>query len=348
MAEHQTAQTTFYFRVSKLASHLPGSGLALISQPATTVVRNRRARLGALGRAVTAILDAKSELKTPADLVPVQEDLSPDQREEHVQRIRSALPRIGQFKAKQLVDSGARSIGDAARAVKQRVRSASYKLTLSDCPLLPSVGLEEADQELRTFQGHNRDGYKFHLAGRHRRQAKGAREVVLIATHNDKPRQLLMTSGADATRGQITRRSTAADVHGRAIEEDVLGPVRLRGCTGDGAFVRLMRRAAIKPGLALQAWGLYRRCAADEDIDEALLEACISVRPDKRKPPPAPGECVHRRFVPTSTERAVFEELGEAFVAPDHRNFSNVLPGLPSSHSVSVKRKVGGKKGDVD
>ncbi|EJD34839.1 hypothetical protein AURDEDRAFT_188912 [Auricularia subglabra TFB-10046 SS5] len=207
-----------------------------------------------------------------------------------------------------------------------------------------------------------------------------------------------MTSEADAAKGQITRRSTATDVRGRAIEEDVLGPVRLRGCvaavaqsgahgascivrlpepgesrsaraaaierkegryvlvdmhwapraalgaalfscTGDGAFVRLMRRAAIKRGLALQAWGLYRRCADDEDIDVALLEACISVRPDKRKPPPAPEERVYWRFVPTSTERAVFEELGEAFVAPDHRNFSNVLPGLPSSRSVSVKRK---------
>ncbi|EJD32233.1 hypothetical protein AURDEDRAFT_178732 [Auricularia subglabra TFB-10046 SS5] len=53
------------------ASHSPGSGRALISQPATTAVRNRRARLGALGRAATAILDANSELKTLDDFIPV-------------------------------------------------------------------------------------------------------------------------------------------------------------------------------------------------------------------------------------------------------------------------------------
>lgn len=387
----------------------------------TAPVRNRRARLAALGRAASAILAAEYELKSLDDffafagnerlaeelynLRHALEELPPAEKKVVARRIQAALPCVGKVKAKHLVDSGARSVQSARTAVKERARSARYKMMLSEYPLMSRIDLQEADEILSLFQeGHDPKDYEFHLAGRHRRQSNGARAVVIVVAHNDEPQQLFMTNETAAARGQVTQRTTQADMRGAVVEEEILRPLRLRGCiaaaaragahassclfrlpkpdetrttrldaierkegayalvdlfwapraalgaalfscTGDRAFVRLMRSSAVKRGLALQSWGMYRRCADDEDIDEALLPQCVSARPDKRKPPPAEGERAYWRFVPTSTERAVFEELGEEYIAPERRSFSNVLPGLSSKRKASAKGK-GARKTD--
>ncbi|KZV93807.1 hypothetical protein EXIGLDRAFT_835408 [Exidia glandulosa HHB12029] len=104
--------------------------------------------------------------------------------------------------------------------------------------------------------------------------------------------------------------------------------------TGDFAFLKKMRAAADARGYRLTKHGLYRLCAPDEEIDLSELPPAPKT-PQKRKNPDEPP--VYWRRVPASSELAVFEEIGEGYVDPERRNFSNVLSGTRKRHNVRRK-----------
>lgn len=105
-----------------------------------------------------------------------------------------------------------------------------------------------------------------------------------------------MPESADETRGErfdALRRRT-----GTYLLVDVLCAVpdaagaTLLTLTGDDAFLKHLRAAAEKRGLALTRHGLYRRVPPDEPPDDAELAKDTSSRPARNKPLPPEEERV--------------------------------------------------------
>ena len=80
------------------------------------------------------------------------------------------------------------------------------------------------------------------------------------------------------------------------------------GLTGDAEFNRHLRGKAIRLGMRLNEFGLWKR-------------------PDGWKPSEKTNtkDDAEWELIPTTSEEDVFKEIGEGWVEPEKRNFSNLL-----------------------
>lgn len=82
----------------------------------------------------------------------------------------------------------------------------------------------------------------------------------------------------------------------------------LVGYTGDAEFNQYLRGKAIKVGMRLNDFGLWKRPTGWKPSQD------VESKDDDK----------NWELVPTETEQDVFEELNEGWVDPEKRNFNNL------------------------
>ncbi|KAH7885439.1 hypothetical protein F5I97DRAFT_1885431 [Phlebopus sp. FC_14] len=142
------------------------------------------------------------------------------------------------------------------------------------------------------------------------------------------------TDGPEKWEDRAQRLKGMENGEGRFCQVEIsFAPTRCAGAalialTGDQEFNKIIRSQAVRAGLRLNEYGLWK-------WHEASPSADIDLDPDS-EPALSEGSLGHWEFLFGDSEDKIFQEISMPYVEPERRNFSNL--------SQSKKKSLGGRQ----